>query len=83
MQLRYSFRLYPNGPQRGALARAFGCVRVVYNDALRARETARSEGLPFPKTGDLSKALITESKKAEARARLKPGLTRRSRPPSR
>jgi putative transposase len=44
MQLRYSFRLYPNGPQRSALARAFGCARVVYNDALRARETARAGG---------------------------------------
>ncbi|MQS38618.1 helix-turn-helix domain-containing protein, partial [Streptomyces katsurahamanus] len=48
--------------------RAFGCARVVYNDALRARETARSAGLPFPKTGDLSKLLITEAKKTEARA---------------
>ncbi|MFD8395352.1 helix-turn-helix domain-containing protein, partial [Streptomyces sp. NPDC059680] len=26
MQLRYGFRLYPNGPQRSALARAFGCA---------------------------------------------------------
>jgi putative transposase len=62
MQLRYSFRLYPSAGQRTALARAFGCARVVYNDALRARETARSEGLPFPKVGELSKQLITEAK---------------------
>ncbi|MFD5661651.1 RNA-guided endonuclease InsQ/TnpB family protein [Streptomyces hirsutus] len=68
MQLRYSFRLYPNGPQRAALARAFGCARVVYNDALRAWETARSEGMPFPKTGDLSKKLITEAKQTPERA---------------
>jgi putative transposase len=68
MQLRYSFRLYPNGPQRSALARAFGCARVVYNDALRARETARAAGGAFPKTGDLSKLLITEAKKTEERA---------------
>ncbi|MFF2807036.1 RNA-guided endonuclease InsQ/TnpB family protein [Streptomyces sp. NPDC058000] len=68
MQLRYSFRLYPNGPQRSALARSFGCARVVYNDALRARETARAEGEPFPRTGDLSKLLITEAKKSEERA---------------
>ncbi|MET8515573.1 RNA-guided endonuclease TnpB family protein [Streptomyces sp. NPDC005077] len=67
MQLRYSFRLYPNGPQRSALARAFGCSRVVYNDALRARETARVEGAPFPKTGDLSKLLITDAKKTDER----------------
>jgi putative transposase len=43
-------------------------VRVVYNDALRARETARTEGLPFPKTGDLSKLLITEAKRTPERA---------------
>lgn len=29
-----------------------------YDDALKARETARSQGLAFPKTGDLSKQLI-------------------------
>ncbi|MGW7398044.1 RNA-guided endonuclease InsQ/TnpB family protein [Streptomyces cyaneofuscatus] len=68
MQLRYSFRLYPSAGQRMALARAFGCARVVYNDALRARETARGEGLPFPKAGDLSKALITEAKNTPERA---------------
>ncbi|HEX5565478.1 MAG TPA: RNA-guided endonuclease TnpB family protein [Streptomyces sp.] len=68
MQLRYAFRLYPNGPQRAALARAFGCARVVYNDALRARETARAAGDPFPKTGDLSKLVITEAKKTPERA---------------
>ncbi|WP_241266252.1 RNA-guided endonuclease InsQ/TnpB family protein [Streptomyces boncukensis] len=68
MHLRYAFRMYPNGPQRSALARAFGCARVVYNDALRARETARAAGEPFPKTGDLSKLLITEAKKTDERA---------------
>ncbi|MFI0220654.1 helix-turn-helix domain-containing protein, partial [Streptomyces lydicus] len=68
VQLRYSFLLYPSVGQRAALARAFGCARVVYNDALRARETARSEGLPFLKTGDLSKALITEAKITPERA---------------
>ncbi|WP_344052142.1 RNA-guided endonuclease TnpB family protein [Streptomyces thermoalcalitolerans] len=68
MQLRYGFRLYPSAGQRTALAKAFGCARVVYNDALRARETARSQGLPLPKTGDLSQQLITEAKKAPQRA---------------
>ncbi|MFG2428108.1 RNA-guided endonuclease InsQ/TnpB family protein [Streptomyces sp. NPDC048590] len=68
MQLRYSFRVYPSTGQRAALAKAFGCVRVVYNDALRARETARSEGAPFPKTGDLSKTLITAAKNTPERA---------------
>ncbi|CAL9638791.1 hypothetical protein SUDANB132_06302 [Streptomyces sp. enrichment culture] len=68
VQLRYGFRLYPSVGQRTALARAFGCARVVYNDALRARETARAEGLPFPKIGDLSKRLITKAKQTPERA---------------
>ncbi|PWI11051.1 transposase [Streptomyces sp. NWU339] len=67
MQFRYSFRLYPSAGQRTALARAFGCARVVYNDALRARETARTEGLPFPKTADLSRTLITKAKQTPER----------------
>ncbi|MFI0466122.1 helix-turn-helix domain-containing protein [Saccharopolyspora sp. 5N102] len=29
MRLRYSFRLYPTPGQQTALARAFGCARVV------------------------------------------------------
>lgn len=67
MQLRYSFRLYPTAGQRQTLARAFGCARVVYNDALRARETAREQGLPFLKAAELSKTL-TEAKKRPERA---------------
>ncbi|MEV6981690.1 helix-turn-helix domain-containing protein, partial [Sphaerisporangium sp. NPDC051017] len=31
MQLRYNFRLYPTAGQRVALAKAFGCARVVFN----------------------------------------------------
>ncbi|MEU9761160.1 RNA-guided endonuclease InsQ/TnpB family protein [Streptomyces sp. NPDC001834] len=67
MQLRYSFRMYPNGPQRSALSRAFGCSRVVYNDALRAREAARAAGLPFVTSAELSKQ-VTAAKKTEERA---------------
>lgn len=67
MQLRYGFRLYPNGPQRSALARSFGCARVVFNDALRVREDARTGGLPFVTSGELSKRL-TASKKTPERA---------------
>ena len=67
MQLRYSFRVYPNGPQSSALAQAFGCARVVFNDALSVRETARAAGLPFVPSGELSKQL-TASKKTPERA---------------
>ncbi|WP_345530511.1 helix-turn-helix domain-containing protein, partial [Microbispora amethystogenes] len=40
MRLRYNYRLSPTPGQRQALARAFGCARVVFNDALRARTDA-------------------------------------------
>jgi putative transposase len=68
MLLRYNFRLHPSVGQRQALAKAFGCARVVYNDALRARETARTEGMPFPKTNDLMKSAITQAKRTPERA---------------
>ncbi|MPY38080.1 transposase, partial [Streptomyces adustus] len=42
MQLRYNFRVYPEPAQRDALARAFGCARVVFNDGLRARREAHA-----------------------------------------
>ncbi|MFG2454437.1 RNA-guided endonuclease InsQ/TnpB family protein [Streptomyces sp. NPDC048512] len=62
MQLRYSFRLYPDPDQQRALAGAFGCARVVFNDAVRAREDARMAKQPFPTAAELSKRLITEAK---------------------
>jgi putative transposase len=62
MQLRYNFRVYPTPGQQIALARAFGCVRVVYNDALTVRETARREGLPYVTDAELSKALTAAKK---------------------
>ena len=68
MQLRYAFRMYPDAGQRAALARAFGCARVVFNDAVRAREDARKAGTPFPKAGELSTRLITEAKRTDARS---------------
>ncbi|MFI8186179.1 transposase [Actinacidiphila glaucinigra] len=67
MQLRYSFRVYPSTGQRTALARAFGCARVVFNDALRVREQARAAGLPFVPSAELSKQL-TLAKKTPERA---------------
>jgi putative transposase len=68
MQLRYAFRLYPEPGQRLALARAFGCARVVYNDAVRAREDARRAGEPFPTAGVLSRKLITKAKQTPERS---------------
>ncbi|MGW4804131.1 RNA-guided endonuclease InsQ/TnpB family protein [Kitasatospora sp. NPDC004272] len=65
MQLRYSFRVYPMAGQRAALARTFGCARVVFNDALRARETARAAGLPFVTSSELSRRLTASKKTPE------------------
>ena len=67
MQLRYQYRIYPAPGQRQALARTFGCARVVYNDALRIREQARTAGLAFVSSGELSKRL-TAAKKTPERA---------------
>ncbi|MFE2063354.1 RNA-guided endonuclease InsQ/TnpB family protein [Streptomyces sp. NPDC059467] len=68
MQLGYSFRLYPNAAQQAALARAFGCARVVFNDAVRAREDARQAGRPFPTAGELSRKLVTAAKQTKERS---------------
>ncbi len=56
MQLRYGYRLNPTPGQRQALVRAFGCARVVFNDAVAARRTARERGDPYPTDAALSKA---------------------------
>ncbi len=49
------------------LARTFGCVRTVWNDAVEARRTAYRQGLPYPSAAVLDKALITEAKRTTAR----------------
>jgi putative transposase len=67
MQLRYSYRLYPTPGQRAALARAFGCARVVFNDGLRARLAAFGEGRPYVTDAELS-ARLTAVKATPERA---------------
>jgi len=49
------------------LARAFGCARVVFNDAIAARRAAHEVGARFPIDGELSKAL-TAAKRTPERA---------------
>ncbi|MFG1677554.1 RNA-guided endonuclease InsQ/TnpB family protein [Micromonospora sp. NPDC049282] len=68
MQLRYNFRVTPDAAQRTALAQAFGCARVVFNDALRLRQQAREAGEKYISDGDLSKLIITAAKATEDRA---------------
>ncbi|WP_410816806.1 RNA-guided endonuclease InsQ/TnpB family protein [Micromonospora sp. 050-3] len=67
MQLRYNYRLYPDGAQREALAKAFGCARVVFNDGLRVRQEAHEAGLPYPTDAELSKR-VTVAKLTPERA---------------
>ncbi|MDZ5447056.1 transposase [Micromonospora sp. 4G57] len=67
MQLRYHYRVYPTPAQREALARAFGCARVVFNDGLRARQQAHEAGEPYVCDGDLSKQVITRAKQTPER----------------
>jgi transposase len=68
MRLRYRFCLHPTPAQREALARAFGCARVVYNDGLRLREEAYKAGLPWVSDSDLLRLVTTEAKRTPDRA---------------
>jgi putative transposase len=67
VQLGYVYRLNPTPAQRRALAQAFGCARVVFNDAIAARRAAHEAGAPYPSDGALSKAL-TAAKRTPERA---------------
>jgi putative transposase len=67
VQLRYNFRVYPTPGQRIALARAFGCARVVYNDNLHARGQAHAAGVKLSDT-DLQRRVVTEAKRTPERA---------------
>ncbi|MER5973421.1 RNA-guided endonuclease TnpB family protein [Streptomyces sp. NPDC002055] len=68
MQLRYNYRAYPNASQCRALAQAFGCARVVWNDCLRDRKEAHAAGLPYVTSGELSRRRITQAKRTAERA---------------
>ncbi|HBK98485.1 MAG TPA: transposase [Microcoleaceae bacterium UBA10368] len=62
MKARFQYRFYPTTQQRQSLAQLFGCVRVVWNDAL-----TQSKSGNYPGYNTLSKSL-TLSKKTEERA---------------
>ncbi|MGW2817787.1 RNA-guided endonuclease InsQ/TnpB family protein [Streptomyces sp. NPDC001415] len=67
MKLRYQFRVYPSAPQKIELVKAFGCARVVWNDALRIRQDAYMQNKPLPSIVELAKLVITEAKKTTER----------------
>src|SRR5919199_4487260 len=64
MKARYQYRFYPTDQQQQSLARLFGCVRVVWNDALAICKQSEKK----PKSAELQKLVITQAKKTEARA---------------
>jgi putative transposase len=67
MLVRYRYRIDPTGVQRQALARAFGCARVVYNDALTERRRAYLAGERISDT-ELQRRVITQAKRTPERA---------------
>jgi putative transposase len=67
MLVRYRYRIDPTRRQCQALARAFGCARVVYNDALRERERAHAVGEKVSDT-DVQRRVITLAKQTPERA---------------
>ena len=64
---RYRYRLYPHPHQQVALAKAFGCARVVWNDALaKSRELyVAGEKTSYPV---LAKLCITQAKQTPERS---------------
>jgi putative transposase len=63
MKARCQYRFYPTDQQQQSLAQLFGCVRVVWNDALAI--CRQSEKLPS--NNDLQKLVITQAKKTVER----------------
>ena len=67
MLVRYRYRIDPAPAQRIALAKAFGCARVVYNDALRARQDTYAAGGKLSDT-EVQRRVITVAKQTPERA---------------
>ncbi|HAZ48624.1 MAG TPA: transposase [Cyanobacteria bacterium UBA11369] len=67
MKLRYRYRIYPTDSQKIALAKLFGCVRVVWNDALAFCKEAYSRGEKYLGESELQKRFITLAKQTENR----------------
>jgi putative transposase len=61
VQVRYRYRIYPSPGQQQALARVFGCVRVVYNDCLRLRDEYRAVGEKISDT-EVQRRVVTLAK---------------------
>ncbi len=62
MKARYRYRFYPTKEQKTKLAQLFGCIRIVWNDAL-ARCQSAGKALSYNKLS----SLLTIAKKSEER----------------
>jgi putative transposase len=67
MLVRYRYRINPTPSQRQALARALGCARVVYNDALAERQRAFAAGEKLSDS-EVQRRVVTLAKKTPQRA---------------
>src|SRR6266496_3533944 len=67
VQVRYRYRIYPAPGQQRALARAFGCARVVYNDCLKLRDACHAVGEKISDT-EVQRRVITLAKLTPERA---------------
>ena len=62
MKVRYQYRIYPTIGQQQNLAQLFGCVRVVFNDALAfSKQSGKYPGV------NLLSARLTQAKKTDER----------------
>ncbi|MGF1576545.1 MAG: helix-turn-helix domain-containing protein, partial [Cyanophyceae cyanobacterium] len=68
MKARFNCRLYPHPGQAHSLARAFGCARVVWNDALAYCQQTREQRGKTPSGYDLKKIVVTQGKQDPRRA---------------
>jgi transposase len=67
VQVRYRYRIYPAPRQQQALARTFGCARVVYNDCLRLRDACHAAGETISDT-EVQRRVVTLAKRTPERA---------------
>ena len=64
MKARYQYRIYPTDQQQQRLAQLFGCVRVVWNDALALCKQSEKK----LKSTELQKIVVTGAKRTTERA---------------
>jgi putative transposase len=67
MKARFRYRVYPKPSQINVLNQLFGCVRVVWNDALNFCNQSYQDGVKYSGESELQKQFITAAKKTEQR----------------